>query len=110
MAEAGHWLTPEHVQAHVAGAADPAQLLPYTIAARAYVQTRRPELDYASDATVPGDVRLGACLLAARLYARRGTMLGLANYGEAGPAQILRTDPDIARLVGIGVHASPQVG
>ena len=48
-------------------------------------------------------------ILAARLYARRGTMLGLAQLGDGLVGSILRADPDVARLLRIGVHTAPGV-
>lgn len=106
------WLDPTDVANHVGGvdAAPVAELEPYMAAAAAYVQTRRPGLDYSSTDTVPADVKLGTAILTARLWARRGTTLGLANFGEFGPAFIARIDPDIGRLIGLGVHTTPAVG
>lgn len=51
----------------------------------------------------------GALLLANRLYARAGSPLGTATYGEFA-AQILRFDPDVALALGIGRNAKPRVG
>jgi hypothetical protein len=45
---------------------------------------------------------LGAIMFAARLAARGGTILGVQGYAELGGSPILRTDPDIARLLKIG--------
>lgn len=53
----------------------------------------------------PATIKLGAVLLAARLYARRGTALGVAGFSDFGGSPILRQDPDIARLLKIGAHA-----
>lgn len=50
------------------------------------------------------DVKLGAVMLAGRLFARRGTPLGVAGFSEFGGNAMLRHDPDIARLLGIGPH------
>lgn len=54
-----------------------------------------------------GDVKLGCLMLIGRLYARKGTPEGIAAFGELGAAMILRSDPDIAMLLGIGRHARP---
>lgn len=51
----------------------------------------------------------GALLLASRFYARAGSPLGTASYGEFA-AQILRFDPDVAMALGIGRNAKPRVG
>lgn len=56
-----------------------------------------------------GDIRLGALLLIGRLYARKGTPEGIATFGELGAAMILRSDPDIGMLLGIGRHGRPGV-
>lgn len=56
------------------------------------------------------DLLEGAVLLAARLYARRGSPAGVASFAEFGPSQVLRFDPDIDRLLGLGRYARPRVG
>lgn len=45
------------------------------------------------------DLELGAVLLAARLYARRGSPLGVASFGELGTAYVQRHDPDILSML-----------
>ena len=85
---------------------------PYLRAAADYV--RRHRLDLTLDDTlgpgdIDGDIQLGTVLLTARLIARRGTMLGLAAFGDAGVGSILRSDPDITRLLGLGVQQPPGV-
>jgi hypothetical protein len=58
------------------------------------------QFDEAGDFDPPDDVILGAVMLAARWYSRRGAILGTAaSYADMGGAQILRQDPDIARLL-----------
>lgn len=55
------------------------------------------------DATRPTeDVVLGTAMLAARWAARRGSVLGVASFGEFGPSYVMRSDPDIAQLLGLG--------
>lgn len=74
-------------------------------AVRAYVEPRRQDL---LNGAVPpvftptADVRVGAALMAYRLYTRRTSPLGVTGGTEDTPAGILRHDPDIARLLGIG--------
>lgn len=106
------WLVAGDVQEHVGGDELPPQL--YLDAAATYVADRRPDLFLADEpptvSNLPADVVAGTILMAGRLLARRKSLVGLANYGEFGPATILRQDPDIARLVGIGVHESPSIG
>lgn len=59
----------------------------------------------------PGDVFLGAVMLAARWFQRRGSVLGTsASYSDFGTTTILRHDPDIARLLRIGHHAGFTFG
>lgn len=55
--------------------------------------------------TPDADVILGAIMLAARNYARRGTPLGVTGYSEFGTGQIMRHDPDIARKLKLGSFA-----
>jgi hypothetical protein len=43
-------------------------------------------------------------MLAHRWYSRRGSPLGVAGYAELGVAGILRFDPDIAKLLGLGTE------
>lgn len=86
------------------------------LAAAALVERARPDLvvvDAAGSASFPmadPDVVKGAELLAARLYARKGSPQGLASYGDFGPAPITRLDPDIERLLGVGRYGRPAVG
>lgn len=80
-------------------------------AAAAWVESRRPDLVWlnATAADIPPDVWLGAVLLTNRLLARRGSPQGVAELGEFGPAAVLRSDPDVERLLGIGRYAKPRV-
>lgn len=106
------WVDPAVVSDHVDGV-DPAQLEPYTAAAAAWVERVRPDLfdpPPTAPAAISGDVQLAVALLAARLWARRGTALGTADYGEAGVASVLRTDPDLSRLLGLAWHGAPSCG
>lgn len=81
-------------------------------AAAAYVEQAKPSLVYV-DATpddMPANVLAGAMLLASRLLARRSSPSGVASFGEFGPAAVLRSDPDVDRLLGVGRYAKPAVG
>lgn len=51
---------------------------------------------------VDGDVGLGAIMLAARWYGRRSSVNGIAGFGDVGVAYVMRNDPDVAALLGIG--------
>lgn len=77
-----------------------------TLAAVAFVERQRPDLATGqTDPTYdpPDDVKHGAAMLAARLYERRGAILGVApSAGFEDAATILRDDPDIERLLQIG--------
>lgn len=83
-------------------------------AAAAFVERRRRDLVVVDGETVTftatPDVVEGAIMLAARLHARKGSPTGIASYGEFGPAAVLRFDPDIERLLGIGRSGRPVVG
>lgn len=84
-------------------------------AAAGYVVEHRPSLFPVPPAEplteAPSDnVGLGTVLLAARLYSRAGSPTGIAAFAEFGPASILRLDPDIERLLGLGRNAAPVVG
>lgn len=56
------------------------------------------------------DVVMAGMIGAARLYARRSTPAGLASFGEFGASEVMRLDPDVARLLGVGRHAEPACG
>lgn len=96
-------------------------------AAADYCESQRPDLagqTLAEDGTtvtaawwaaedptkVPARYRQAGLLSAARLWARRSSPAGLASYGEFGAAEVLRLDPDVSRLLGVGRYATPVVG
>lgn len=66
---------------------------------RADLLTGQEETPFDADATI----ELGTKMLALRLYERRGSILGVANYAQydAG-SPLLRVDPDIEQLLQIG--------
>lgn len=49
-------------------------------------------------------------LATARLLARQSSPTGQVSYGEFGAADILRLDPDVSRLLGVGRYARPIIG
>lgn len=55
--------------------------------------------------TPSDDVILGAVMLAARWYSRRGSTLGTTGYPEFGSGLIMRHDPDIGRMLRLGSFA-----
>lgn len=76
---------------------------------RSYVEDRRPDLFVADEVegepavfTPTGSVLLGAAMLAWRFYSRRTSPLGVIGFTEDGASGMLREDPDIAKLLGIG--------
>lgn len=90
-------------------------------AACAFVERARGDLFVGTDTDADGvpdvftftpgdDVVKGALLLTSRLYARKGTPAGIATFGELGAATILRTDPDVQMLLGLGRYATPRIG
>lgn len=106
------WLPLEDVLAHLgvpAGSANADVAEAARVAAAAYVQKLRPDLIGPQGYVADDAVRHGAVLVAARLYARRGSPVGVASFGEFG-ASVPRLDPDAERLLGVGRYAGPQVG
>ena len=101
------WLTPAFVAAHVDVEGTPLtgpSLANVTAAASAYVQRIRDDLPWSLLGfgwKVPPDIKLGAAMLAWRLYQRRAAPLGITTSPTGDPVEILRSDPDIARLLGI---------
>ena len=72
-------------------------------AAAAYVENIHPTYLVDDVFSPPADIMLGAVMYAARLFERRGSVLGVSGFSEFGGG-ILRYDPDIARLLRIGPH------
>jgi hypothetical protein len=71
-----------------------------------YVIPEDPDDPEAPTFDPPGDVFLGAVMLAARWYERRGSVLGnIAGYSDMATTMILRQDPDVARLLRLGTFA-----
>jgi hypothetical protein len=105
------WLTPAAVASY--GGVDTVNgntaLEDATAGAAAFVEDKRPDLFVGDPAVFTPSARvvLGAKMLAARLYERRGTLLGVAGFvGYEQAASILRYDPDIEQLLQIG-RATP---
>lgn len=77
-----------------------------TAAAVAFVERQRADLHTGQAGTpfaATKDIEHGTAMLAARLYERRGSLLGVApSAGYEAAGQILRYDPDIEQLLGIG--------
>lgn len=100
------WIDAGYVAAHadVRGVdADSTPLANAVAAAAAYVEGARPDLDWTDDDFAPSPaIKLGTAMLAWRLYQRRAAPLGVTTSSTGEPVEILRDDPDIARLLGIG--------
>lgn len=55
------------------------------------------------------DVDLGALLVSARLYGRRGSVQGVAAFGDIAVATIVRLDPDVRFLWHMAEYQDPVV-
>ena len=100
------WLTAQAVadNAEVKGVtASSIPLQSAAAAAETWVEgTARPDLAWSTLGTaIPADVKLGAMMLAWRWYQRRASPLGVVTSPTGDPVEILRNDPDIARLLGV---------
>lgn len=59
---------------------------------------------------LPGpSIALGTVRLAVRFHTRRRSPDAMVDMGELGSARVPRFDPDIDRLLGIGIWAGPVV-
>lgn len=56
------------------------------------------------------DQRLGATMLAGRVYRRRNSPAGVETIGDMGPTYVSRYDPDLEMLLGFGQWQTPRVG
>jgi hypothetical protein len=76
----------------------------------ATVFSLRPDLgDPADDATVwPANCDQAAVMYAARLYGRRGSVMGIAAFADAG-ARLLSEDPDVALMLELGGYQKSVV-
>lgn len=105
------WLTPDAVIAFANQTGkiannDPG-LVPMVDAAARWVQDHVETVNWSAVAAaedVPADVYAGTLMLAWRWYQRRNSPLGVSGYQDYGTAPLLRHDPDIARLLGIGAE------
>lgn len=58
----------------------------------------------------PANVELGANMMAGRLFRRRESPAGVAAFGDMGAVYVMRNDPDVAMLLGLGAWSSGAVG
>lgn len=109
------WLTSAKVAAvlgsDLAESVDDASMQQFCNGAASYVEGRRSDLWGLTNDVEPAPVFqptpavvTGAAMLAYRFYARRTSPLGVVGFTEDGAMGILKDDPDIARLLGIGRH------
>lgn len=114
------WLTAPVVVARLgddlAGALDQTKLGAAADSAEEFVELKRPDLWVYTDAEPPvgtytpgPSVVFGAALLAHRLYHRTSTPLG-TRATDTEASGILRDDPDISRLLGIGRSRGMRFG
>lgn len=54
--------------------------------------------------------KMGATMLAARVYRRKNSPAGVEALGELGPVYVSRNDPDLAMLLGLHNYRVPKVG
>lgn len=58
----------------------------------------------------PANVVRGADMMAGRLFRRRESPAGVATFGDMGAVYVMRNDPDVAMLLGLGSWSFPGVG
>lgn len=102
-------LVPEQVAGYLGlGARELDELVPVVDAVTALLVTYRGAPGDGEE--WPANVKLGATMLAARIYRRRNSPAGVESLGEMGPVYVSRNDPDLAQLLQIGRYAPPMVG
>lgn len=58
----------------------------------------------------PANITEGATMLTVRLFRRKNSPAGVEALGEAGPVYVMRSDPDVAMLLGLGSWSRPGLG
>jgi len=76
----------------------------------ALVRTWRCSQAAQGEADWPPNVELGANMMAGRLFRRRESPAGVAAFGDMGAVYVMRNDPDVAMLLGLGSWSSPGLG
>lgn len=107
------WLTATAVAAHAEVKGVTGSSVPLTTAAAAaetWVEgTARPDINWSADPfIIPADVYLGTLMLAWRWFQRRASPLGVVTTPTGDPVEMLRNDPDIARLLGVAGGAEGE--
>lgn len=85
---------------------DPESFMAAVDAATGYVEEHRPELAVGDPAafTPTGHLRYGTALLALRWYSRRRATTDNGDAGGVG--DVIADDPDLSRMLGIGVRGA----
>lgn len=110
------WLKPAEVAAHVGVTnvtGDKVAMVNACAAVERWVEeTGRPDIAWNMiGADVPADVKLGSIMLAWRWYQRRDASVFGGVTGPTGnTVYLLRDDPDIARLLGVGLDGGFTFG
>ncbi|WP_394938817.1 hypothetical protein [Psychromicrobium sp. YIM B11713] len=68
-----------------------------------------PNIDKETDGTWKGTTKLGALLIAGKLYARKSQPSGVNNFGETGPTYIPRWDQQVDMLLHLGDYRKPVI-
>lgn len=90
--------------------ADSTELAMVVAATVDYVDGLPVVRDSADPSTWSAGVKLGAAMLAARLYRRRNSPAGIEAMTDAGTSYVARHDPDVSRLLKLDASAAPAVG
>lgn len=90
---------------------DDAELADVVAATNALVRTWPCSAPAAVEgAAFPANVVRGAEMMAGRLFRRRESPAGVAAFGDMGAVYVMRNDPDVAMLLGLGSWSSGAVG
>lgn len=84
--------------------ADDAAMASAVAAANSMVATWRPDLAPADPEPWNPRAEFAANLQAARLYARRGSVQGVAAFADVGVTMIPRLDPDVRSTLELGEY------
>lgn len=79
-------------------------------AVNALVRSWRCASSAVGQAAFPANVVRGAEMMAGRLFRRRESPAGVAAFGDMGAVYVMRNDPDVAMLLGLGPWSSPGLG
>lgn len=105
------WLTPERaielLGEDIAGQLDPTAFDPSVAAASEFVESHRTDLVVENVFTPGPMIEFGTALLALRWFSRRRAPL---RGGEDDVDDVLADDPDLGRMLGIGVRGRVLFG